>query len=113
MRRLLVGLSEAKLVYPGTVTLERIGLAGRARARRLAAQMAEINIVLTDASIAMFERLTGQLFTRSKRKQDQILQASQSQIGRLMRLFGGTIDAMNEAFENGEDPFKVLDETVG
>ena len=215
MRGLLVGLSKAKLVYPGTATLERIGLAGRARARRLAAQglnnalsanqkaalqdllikdpslgisrlawlrgmphstsvaslhglldrltfvrtlhlpadlgqdihptrltrfaregavapahllkdfgerrriatlaaqMAEINIVLTDASIAMFERLTGQLFTRSKRKQDQTVQASQSQIGRLMRLFGGTIDAMSEAFENGEDPFKVLDETVG
>ena len=215
MRDLLTGLSEAKLVYPGTDTLERIGLAGRARARRLAAQglnnalsadqqaalqdllikdpslgisrltwlrgmphstsvaslhgllnrlnfvralhlpadlgqdihparltnfaregavapvhllkdfgerqriatltaqMAEINIVLTDASIAMFERLTGQLFTRSKRKQDQTVQASQPQIGRLMRLFGGTIDAMSEAFENGEDPFKVLDETVG
>lgn len=215
MRGLLAGLSEARLVYPGTDTLERIGLAGRARARRLAAQdlndalsadqraalqdllikdpslgisrlawlrgmphstsvaslhglldrlkfvralhlpaelgqdihptrltkfaregavapahllkdfgerrriatlaaqMAEINIVLTDASIAMFERLTGQLFTRSKRKQDQTLQASQSQIGRLMRLFGGTIDAMSEAFEKGEDPFKVLDETVG
>jgi len=215
VRGLLAGLSKAKLVYPGTASLERIGLAGRARARRLAAQnlndalgadqqaalqdllikdpslgisrlawlrgmphstsvaslhglldrlkfvrclhlpadlgqdihparltkfaregavapahllkdfgerrrvatlaaqMAEINIVLTDASIAMFERLTGQLFTRSKRKQDQTLQASQSQIGRLMRLFGGTIDAMSEAFENGEDPFKVLDETVG
>jgi hypothetical protein len=205
MRGLLASLSEAKLVYPGTDILERIGLAGRARARRLAAQslnnalsadqqaalqdllikdpslgisrlawlrgmphstsvanlhglldrltfvralhlpadlgqdihptrltkfaregavapahllkdfgerrriatlaaqMAEINIVLTDASITMFERLTGQLFTRSKRKQDQILQASQSQVGRLMRLFGGTIDAMSEAFENGED----------
>ncbi len=215
MHGLLTGLADAKLVYPGTATLERIGLAGRARARRLAAQnlndalsidqraalrdllvkdrslgmsrlawlrgmphstsvaslhelldrltfvrnlhlpadlgqnihparltkfaregavapahllkdfgerrriatlaaqMAEIKVVLTDASIAMFERLTGQLFTRSKRKQDQTLQANQSQIGRLMRLFGGTIDAMSEAFENGKDPFKILDETVG
>ena len=43
----------------------------------LAAQMSEINIVLTDASIALFERLTGQLFTRSRRKQDQTWQASQ------------------------------------
>jgi TnpA family transposase len=215
MRDLLVGLSEARLVYPGTDALERIGLAGRARARRLAAQnlndalsadqlaalhgllvkdpslgisqltwlrgmphstsvaslhglldrltfvralhlpadlgqdihparlsrfaregavapahllkdfgerrriatlaaqMAEINIVLTDAAIAMFERLTGQLFTRSKRKQDQTLQTSRAQIGRLMRLFGGTIDAMSKAFESGEDPFGVLDATVG
>ena len=38
MRGLLAGLSEARLVYPGTDTLERIGLAGRARARRLVAQ---------------------------------------------------------------------------
>ena len=38
MRGLLAGLAGAKLVYPSTVSLERIGLAGRARARRLAAQ---------------------------------------------------------------------------
>ena len=43
----------------------------RRRIATLAAQMSEISIILTDASIAMFERLIGQLFTRSKRKQDQ------------------------------------------
>lgn len=45
MRRLLAGLSKARLVYPGTDTLERVCLAGRARARRLAAQ--NLNNALT------------------------------------------------------------------
>ncbi|WP_419902887.1 Tn3 family transposase [Kiloniella sp.] len=85
----------------------------RRRIATLAAQLAELNIVLTDASIATFERLTGQLFTRSKRKQDLTWQTKQSQVGRLMRLFGGTIDAMELARENGKDPFEALDEMIG
>ena len=30
-----------------------------------------------------------------------------------MRLFSGTLDAMNEAFEHGKDPLQFLDEAVG
>jgi hypothetical protein len=85
----------------------------RRRLATLAAQMSEINIVLTDASIALFERLTGQLFTRSRRKQDQTWQASQSKVGRLMRLFGSTLEALQHAHKNESDPFEVLDGTVG
>ena len=85
----------------------------RRRIATLAAQMSEINIVLTDASIALFERLTGQLFTRSRRKQDQTWQASQSKVGRLMRLFSSTLESLQQAHENGSDSFEALDWTVG
>ncbi len=85
----------------------------RRRIATLAAQMAEMNVVLTDASIAVFERLTGQLFTRSKRKQDKSWQVSQSQVGRLMRLFSGTLEAISKAHETGEDPYEMLEEAVG
>ena len=85
----------------------------RRRIATLAAQMTELNIVLTDASIALFEKLTGQLFTRSKHKQSQNWQASQAQVGRLMRLFGTTLHTLSEARQLGEDPFELLDEAVG
>ncbi len=72
-----------------------------------------MNVVLIDASIALFEKLTGQLFTRSKNKQSQNWQASQAQVGRLMRLFGTTLHTLSEARQLGEDPFEMLDEEVG
>ena len=85
----------------------------RRRMASLAAQMLELDIVLTDAAVAMFERLTGQLFTRSKNKQDQSWPAGKARIGRLIQLFGGTIDAMMRAREQDQDPFAVLDAEIG
>ena len=38
--------------------------------------MSELDTALTDAAIAMFERLTGQLFTRSKNRQERSWSAS-------------------------------------
>ena len=68
---------------------------------------------MTDAAIALFERLTGRLFTRSRNSQDRSWSASKTQAGRLIRLFGGTIDAMVRAREDDRDPFDVLDEEIG
>ena len=61
----------------------------------------------------MFERLTGQLFTRSKNKRDQSWSAGKARIGRLIQLFGGTIDAMMRAREQDQDPFAMLDAEIG
>lgn len=85
----------------------------RRRIATLAAQLAELNVMLTDAAIATFERLTGQLFSRSKSKQDQIWSTGKARVGRLMQMFGETIDAMHQAKEHGEDPFDALDLEVG
>ena len=85
----------------------------RRRIAALAAQMSELETTLTDAAIALFERLTAQLFTRSTRTRDQSWSASKAQAGRLIRLFGATIDAMVRAREQARDPFDVLDEAVG
>ena len=85
----------------------------RRRVASLAAQMSELETTLTDATVALFERLTAQLFTRSTRTRDQSWSASKAQAGRLIRLFGGTIDAMMQAREQARDPFDVLDEVVG
>lgn len=85
----------------------------RRRIATLAAQMLELDTALTDAAIAMFERLTGQLFTRSKNRQERSWSDSKPQIGRLIRLFGGTLDAMVRARQEKQDPFTVLDEEIG
>lgn len=85
----------------------------RRRIATLAAQLAELNIMLTDAAIATFERLTGQLFSRSKNKQDQIWSTGKARVGRLMQMFSETIDVMHQAKEHGDDPFKALDLDVG
>ena len=85
----------------------------RRRIASLAAKMLELETTLTDAAIAMFERLTGRLFTRSRNSQDRSWSASKTQAGRLIRLFGGAIDAMVRAREYDRDPFDVLDEEIG
>lgn len=85
----------------------------RRRLATLAAQMVEMNVTLTDASIAMFERLTGQLFTNSRRSQDKSYQASKSQVARLMKIFAGTLDGLARARATGDDIFEVLDNTIG
>ena len=81
--------------------------------RRVAAQISELDTTLTDSAIVLFERLTAQLFTRSTRTRDRSWSASKAQVGRLIRLFGGAIDAMVQAREQDRDPIDVLDEAIG
>lgn len=85
----------------------------RRRIATLAAQVSELDTALTDAAIAMFERLTGHLFTRSKNRQERSWSASKPQVGRLIRLFGGNFDAVARARQQKQDPFAVLDEEIG
>ena len=75
----------------------------RRRIASLAAQMLELETTLTDSAIALFERLTGRLFTRPRNSQDRSWSASKTQAGRLIRLFGGTIDAMVRACAHDRD----------
>ena len=85
----------------------------RRRIATVGAQMLELQVTLTDAAILMFERLTGQLFTRSKNKQDQVWAMGKTRVGRLMQLFGDVIDTMSHAQELGDDPFEALDGEIG
>ena len=75
--------------------------------------MMDLSITITDAAIAMFERLTGQLFSRSRNRQDEVWRVGKTRVGKLMQLFGESIDTMARAQELGQDPFAALDEEVG
>ena len=85
----------------------------RRRIAALAAQVSALETTLTDAAIALFERLTGQLFARSTRSRERSWSANKAQAGRLLVLFGDTIDAMVNARKDGRDLIDALDETVG
>lgn len=85
----------------------------RRRIATLAAQMADLSITITDATIAMFERLTGQLFSRSRNRQEEVWRMGKTRVGKLMQLFGASIDAMARAQDLGQDPFAALDADVG
>ena len=85
----------------------------RRRVATLAAQMMDLSFTVTDATIAMFERLTGQLFSRSRNRQDEVWRMGKARVGKLMQLFGKTIDSMARAQELEQDPFAALDAEVG
>ena len=85
----------------------------RRRIATLGAQMVDLSITITDATIAMFERLTGQLFSRSRNRQEEVWRMGKARVGKLMQLFGESIDAMARAQELGHDPFVMLDAQIG
>ena len=85
----------------------------RRRIATLAAQMTDLSITITDATITMFERLTGQLFSRSRNRQEEVWRMGKARVGKLMQLFGESIDAMARAQELGQDPFAALDAEIG
>jgi hypothetical protein len=73
----------------------------RRRIATVAAQMADLSITITDVAILMFERLTGQLFSRSRNRQEEVWRSGKARVGKLMQLFGETIDTMDRAQEVG------------
>jgi len=86
---------------------------GRRRIATLAARMMDLSATISDAAIAMFERLADQLFPRSRNRQDGIRRLGKTRVGKLMRLFGESIDTMARARELGLDPFAALDAEIG
>ena len=66
----------------------------RRRIATLAAQMMDLSFTVTDATIAMFERLTGQLFSRSRNRHEEVWRMGKARVGKLMQLFGESIDSM-------------------
>lgn len=86
--------------------------ANRRRAT-LAAAIIDLEARLADAAIVMFERLIGGIFTRAKRGQERRYQDAAPSVGKLMRLFGATIAALDMAEETGGDPLLLVDEMVG
>jgi hypothetical protein len=65
------------------------------RRATLTAAAIDLEAKLADASIQMFDRLIGGMFTRARRGRERRYQESIQSVGQLMRLFGATITALD------------------
>ncbi|MCW3476285.1 Tn3 family transposase [Limobrevibacterium gyesilva] len=90
---------------------------GRYAARRrraiLVATVLDLEARLTDAVLDMADKLIGGLFAKARNATRRRYAASAGDVGRLMRLFHGTIDALATAQADEHDAFETVDETVG
>ena len=79
----------------------------------LAANVIDLEARLTDALLDMTDKLIGGLFARARKAKERRYVASTRDVGRLMRLFHGTIEALETAQQQQRDGFVVVDELVG
>jgi len=87
--------------------------ATRRRRAILVATMLDQESRLTDAVLDMADKLVGGLFAKARNDARRRYVASAGDVGRLMRLFHGTIEALAGARDNGGDVFAALNEAVG
>lgn len=83
------------------------------RRATIVALLLDLEARLIDAAIEMADKLIGAAFTRGKNAQARQYTSTARDVGRLMRMFRGTIDALAAAAEAGEDPLHAVDEAVG
>ncbi len=61
----------------------------------------------------MADKLIGGLFAKARNATRRRYAASAGEVGRLMRLFHGTIDALATSQADKRDAFETVDETAG
>jgi TnpA family transposase len=79
----------------------------------LLATVLDLETRLTDAVLDMADKLIGGLFAKARNVARQRYVASAGDVGRLMRLFHGTIEALVVAREGNSDAFEAVDDAVG
>jgi len=88
-------------------------LATRRRRAILVATFLDLKARLTDAVLNMANKLIGGLFAKARNATLRRYAASAGDVGRLMRLFHRTIEALAAAEESDHDAFEVVDQAVG
>jgi TnpA family transposase len=83
------------------------------RRAMLAATLLDLETRLTDAVLDMADKLVGGFFAKARNATRQHYVASAGTVGRLMRLFHSTIDALAAAQESKSDAFVAVDDAVG
>jgi hypothetical protein len=85
----------------------------RRRRATLAAQLIDLEARLSDAAVQMFDKQVGELFAKARAAQKRHNVASARDVGRLMRLFDATLDALTTAREDGIDAIEAVEQAVG
>ena len=79
----------------------------------LVAQISSLGTRLADATLAMFEKYMGSLFTKAQNRDERRFQATKRDVAKVLLLFRRTIAALKQAQETGEDGVAVVDREVG
>ena len=79
----------------------------------LVVQTADLEGRLTDATLAMFEKYIGSLFSKAQNRDERRFQATKRDVAKTLLLFRHTIAALKQAQITGEDGVAVVDREVG
>jgi len=104
-----------RLVDEGAImTVQHIAdLEPARRTAILVAQVSNLETRLADATLAMFEKYTGSLFSRAQNRDERRFQATKRDVAKALILFRRTIAALKQAKDTGEDGVAVVDREVG
>ena len=105
----------ARLVDEGSMmTAQHIAdLEPARRTAILVAQVTNLQTRLTDATLVMFEKYMGSLFTKARNRDERRFQATKRDVAKALLLFRRTIAALKHAKATGEDGVAVVDREVG
>src|SRR5215472_1911330 len=79
----------------------------------LVARTTELVTRIADATLAMFEKYIGSLFSKAQNRDERRFQATKRDVAKALLLFRRTIAALKQAQETGEDGVAVVDREVG
>ena len=105
----------ARLIDEGAImTVQHIAdLEPARRTAILVVQAASLETRLTDATLAMFEKYMGTLFSRARNRDEKRFQATRRDVARALVLFRRTIAALRHAKDAGEDGVAVVEREIG
>ena len=79
----------------------------------LVAQAADLETQIADATLGMFEKYMGSLFSKAQNRDERRFQATKRDVAKTLLLFRRTIAALKQAQETGENGLTVVDREVG
>ena len=124
VRELGIDAARARRIHPArlgrllaesaVMTVQHIAdLEPARRTAILVAQTSELEARLADATLAMFEKYIGSLFTKAQNRDERRFQATKREVAKALLLFRRTIAALKQAQHTGEDGVAVVDREVG
>ena len=124
VRSLGINAARAKRIHPARLgrlldegaimTVQHIAdLEPARRTAILVAQTADLETRLADATLTMFEKYIGSLFSKAQKRDERRFQATKRDVAKALLLFRRTIAALKQAQETGEDGVAVVDREVG
>lgn len=105
----------ARLIDEGAImTVQHIAdLEPGRRTAILVVQATSVETRLTDATLAMFEKYMGTLFSRARNRDEKRFQTTRRDVAKALVLFRRTIVALRHAKEAGEDGVAVVEREIG